>query len=178
MVNDSGRGKGNALYTGFRNAAGDVIVTFDSDGSHHPEDIGRFLEEMENGAGLVIGSRVLGGSDDHNVIRLFANGLFTMLFSILFGTTLMDTLNGYKAFAKEVVSGYRPRARGFDVEVEIVARALGKGLNVSEIASHEDRRSGGRMKSHAIRDGFHILTACLREGLKFRIRRLFRRRPA
>jgi glycosyltransferase involved in cell wall biosynthesis len=178
IINQAGRGKGNALYTGFRAATGEAIATFDSDGSHYPEDIGRFLEEIEKGAGLVIGSRVLGGSDDHNVVRLFANALFTMMFSILFGTTLMDTLNGYKVFVKDVVNGYRPKARGFDVEVEIVARAVGKGLKVVEIASHEDRRSGGHMKSNAVRDGFFILWACFREGMRFRFRQLFRLTPA
>jgi len=62
------------------------------------------------------------------VIRLFGNALFTVLFSLLFGTTLMDTLNGYKAFRREVVSGYKPRAAGFDVEIEIVAKAIRKGI--------------------------------------------------
>lgn len=176
VINARGHGKGAALYTGFRNAAGDVLVIFDSDGSHNPEDIGSFLDAIEKGAGLVIGSRVLGGSSDHDVIRLFGNALFTVLFSILFGTTIMDTLNGYKAFVKGVVSGYKPKAGGFDVEIEIAAQAVRKGYTIVEVRTHENKRAGGRMKSHAIRDGFAILWACLREGLKYRFWRLFHRR--
>jgi len=176
VINTRGRGKGSALYTGFRNAAGDVLVIFDSDGSHNPADIGLFLEAVEKGAGLVIGSRVLGGSSDHDVIRLFGNALFTVLFSILFGTTLMDVLNGYKAFVKDVVSGYKPKAGGFDVEIEIVAQAVRKGCVITEIQTHENKRAGGRMKSRAIRDGFAILYACLREGIRYRSWRLFHRR--
>jgi glycosyltransferase involved in cell wall biosynthesis len=176
VINGKGRGKGAALYTGFNNAGGEVIVIFDSDGSHNPADIGRFLEAIEGGAGLVIGSRVLGGSDDHDVIRLFGNALFTVLFSILFGTTIMDTLNGYKAFVKGVVSGYKPKAGGFDVEIEIAAQAFRKGYQIVEVPTHENKRAGGRMKSRAIRDGFAILRATLREGLKYRSARLFRRR--
>ena len=178
VVNARGRGKGSALYTGFSSAAGEVLVIFDSDGSHNPADIGLFLEAIEKGAGLVIGSRVLGGSSDHDVIRLFGNALFTVLFSILFGTTLMDTLNGYKAFVKGVVSGYKPKAGGFDVEIEIAAQAIRKGYAIAEVQTHENKRAGGRMKSRAIRDGFAILMACLREGLKYRSWQLFhRRRP-
>jgi glycosyltransferase involved in cell wall biosynthesis len=176
VLSDSGRGKGNALYTGFRKAAGEVLVIFDSDGSHNPEDIGLFLAEIEKGAGLVIGSRVLGGSHDHNVIRLFGNALFTMLMSVLFGTTLMDSLNGYKAFVKGVVTGYRPKARGFDIEIEIVAQAIAKGYKTAEVPSHENQRAGGKMKSNAVVDGYHIMVACLREGAKYQWRRLFRRR--
>jgi glycosyltransferase involved in cell wall biosynthesis len=176
VINTAGRGKGAALYTGFRNAAGDAFIIFDSDGSHNPADIGLFLEALEKGAGLVIGSRVLGGSSDHNVIRLFGNALFTVLFSILFNTTIMDTLNGYKAFVKDVVSGYKPKAHGFDVEIEIAAQAFRKGYQVAEVRTHENRRAGGRMKSHALRDGFAILRACLREGVKYRAWRLFHSR--
>lgn len=173
LVNDKLKGKGNALYFGFHRVEGEVIVTFDSDGSHNPADLPRFIEALEKGAGLVIGSRVMGGSTDHDVIRLFANALFTVMVSILFRMTLMDTLNGYKAFRRDVVMGYKPKTKGFDVEIEIVAKAVRKGYDIVEIPSHESRRAGGRMKSHALRDGFHLLRACLREGLSYQVWRLF-----
>ena len=175
LVNDRPRGKGSALYCGFRHAAGDAIVIFDADGSHNPADIGVFVGALRQGAGLVIGSRVLGGSHDHDVVRLFGNALFTVLFSFLFRTSLMDTLNGYKAFRREIVSGYVPRAHGFDVEIEIVARAISRGCRIEEVSTHENRRTGGRMKSRAVRDGFHILIACLREGARFRLSTVFGR---
>ena len=178
LINDKGRGKGNALYHGFRNAAGDAIVVIDSDGSHNGRDLNLFVAALDQGYGMVIGSRVLGGSSDHNVIRLFGNALFTVLFSLLFGTSLMDTLDGYKGFVKEAVVGYRPRAGGFDIEIELVARAIRKGYRILEIPTHENRRAGGQMKSRAIRDGWHILVACLREGLGYRLARACGRCPA
>jgi glycosyltransferase involved in cell wall biosynthesis len=173
LVNDKLKGKGNALYFGFNRTKGEVIVTFDSDGSHNPADLPRFVEELEKGFGLVIGSRVMGGSTDHDVIRLFANALFTVMVSLLFRMTLMDTLNGYKAFRRDVVLGYQPKTKGFDVEIEIVAKAVRKGYGIVEIPAHESRRAGGRMKSHAIRDGFYLLWACLREGLSYQAWRFF-----
>ena len=88
----------------------------------------------------------------------------------------MDTLNGYKAFVKGVVSGYKPKAGGFDVEIEIAAQAVRKGYVITEVQTHENKRAGGRMKSHAIRDGFAILRACLREGAGYRLWRIFHRR--
>jgi glycosyltransferase involved in cell wall biosynthesis len=178
LINDKLKGKGNALYFGFNRTKGEVIVTFDSDGSHDPADLPRFIAALEQGHGLVIGSRVMGGSTDHDVIRLFANALFTVAASLLFRMTLMDTLNGYKAFRRKVVMGYKPRTKGFDVEIEIVAKAVRKGYSIVEIPAHESRRAGGHMKSHAIRDGFYLLWACLREGLSYQVWRLFRPRPA
>jgi len=178
LVNDKGRGKGNALHHGFRHAAGEAIIVIDADGSHNGRDLNLFVDALDQGYGMVIGSRVLGGSSDHNVIRLFGNALFTVLFSILFGTSLMDTLDGYKGFVKETVTGFRPRAGGFDIEIELVARAIRKGYRIVEIPTHENRRAGGRMKSRALRDGWHILLACVREGVSYRLARLFRRCPA
>ena len=177
LINDKGRGKGNALYHGFHNATVDAIVIIDSDGSHNGEDLLLFVTALDQGFGMVIGSRVLGGSSDHNVIRLFANALFTVMVSILFGVSLMDTLDGYKGFVKDVVTGYRPRAAGFDIEIELVARAIRKGYRIVEIPTHENKRAGGKMKSHAIRDGYHLLFACLREGISYRFCRLFGRCP-
>lgn len=176
VINPRALGKGAALAAGFEQAAGDAIVMFDSDGSHNPRDIGRFLDALEQGAGMVVGSRVLGGSDDHNVIRLFGNAVFTLIFSGLFGTTIMDVLNGYKAFVRDVATGAKHRAKGFDCEIEIAARAIRKGYPLVEIATHENKRAGGKMKSRAFRDGFAILLAVLREGLAYRAWRCCHRR--
>jgi len=173
IFNQLGKGKGAALASGFKSAKGDAIIMFDSDGSHNPKDIGVFIDAMEKGAGLAIGSRVVGGSDDQNVVRLFGNAVFTFLFSLLFGVNIMDVLNGYKAFRREVVAGCRHRAKGFDVEIEIVAQAIRKGYLVVEVSTHENRRLGGVMKSHALRDGFQILLAILRDGSSYRLWRLF-----
>ena len=57
------RGLGGALGTGISAAlrlGAELIVTFDADGQHDPNDIGRLLEPIENGeADVVIGSRML-----------------------------------------------------------------------------------------------------------------------
>ncbi len=177
VINPLARGKGAALAAGFEQAAGDAIVMFDSDGSHNPGDIGRFLEALEQGAGLVVGSRVLGGSDDHNVVRLFGNAVFAFLFSSLFGVTVMDVLNGYKAFVRDVATGAKHHAKGFDCEIEIAARAIRKGYALVEVTTHENKRAGGKMKSRAMRDGFAILMTVLREGLAYRAWRCFHRCP-
>ncbi len=172
VCNQYGKGKGAALASGFKSAKGDAIIMFDSDGSHNPKDIGTFLDALEKGAGLVIGSRVVGGSDDHNVTRLFGNAVFTFIFSLLFGVNIMDVLNGYKAFRREIIADCRQRAKGFDVEIEITAQAVRKGYKIVEVSTHENRRSGGLMKSHALRDGFQILIAILRNGFSYRLGRL------
>ncbi|MBY0406964.1 MAG: glycosyltransferase family 2 protein, partial [Rickettsiales bacterium] len=60
-------GQGAALQTGFayaRQAGAEVIVTFDADGQHRPEDIAPLLEALENKqADVVLGSRFLGRAE-------------------------------------------------------------------------------------------------------------------
>lgn len=174
LVNELPAGKGNALRFGFKNSTGDVIVMLDSDGSHNPKHIGLFLEAIENGAGLVVGSRALGGSSEYEIVRLFGNVIFTLTFCILFGVNMTDALNGYKAFVKDVVSGHRYGSKGFDIEIELLAQAIRKGYEIAEVPSHEEKRAGGRMKSNTIIDGTRFLTAILKEGLKYRIWRILR----
>lgn len=52
VVYQTRKGKGNALICGFRRVTGDVIVTFDIDGSADPHEIPRFVEALVKGADL------------------------------------------------------------------------------------------------------------------------------
>jgi len=58
LVNAGTRGYIESLKTGFRQAAGDIIVTCDADGEHNPEDIPLLIEPIQTGrADLVFGTR-------------------------------------------------------------------------------------------------------------------------
>ena len=59
-----------------------------------------------------------------------------------------------------------------------MGRAIQKGYATAEVPSHESKRAGGRMKSHALIDGYHILAATLKEGMRYRFGRMFRSRKA
>lgn len=57
LRNRENRGFLESVKRGFREAEGDVIVTIDADGEFRPEDVGRLLEEINDGADLVLGRR-------------------------------------------------------------------------------------------------------------------------
>jgi hypothetical protein len=75
FVQQTRRGKGNALVVGFAEATGDIIVMFDADGSADATEIDRFVQVLVNGADFAKGSRVLpgGGSADITPIRDWGN---------------------------------------------------------------------------------------------------------
>lgn len=165
-------GKGNALRRGFKEARGDIIAILDADGSHNPLDLPKFLEAIESGYHMVVGSRAKGGSDEYEIVRLFGNAVLSLLFCLLFKSSLTDTLNGYKVFVKEIYNRFNYRSSGFEIEIELLSKAMGHGYRVTEIASHEFARQGGRVKSNTFIDGMRFLIAILKEGLKYRFKRL------
>src|SRR2546421_6024075 len=60
IIQQTGRGKGNALREGFAASTGDIIVMLDADGSTHPGEIPRFVNALLTGNDFVKGSRFIG----------------------------------------------------------------------------------------------------------------------
>ncbi len=169
IENKGTHGKGKALVCGFRHCRGTYIIMLDADYSHRGEDIIRFLEKLDKGHGLVVGSRYTGGSDEYTLLRSFGNLVLTTAFVSMFGIRLSDALNGYKGFRREVVEEGRFHTKDFEIEIELIHRALKRGFSVAEFPSHERERAGGKMKSRAWVHGPKFLFEIVKEGLKYRL---------
>ena len=168
VINNYGRpGKGNALRLGFKNSGGDVIVMMDADYSHRPEDLPLFLDGIEKGAGLVIGSRIWGGSEEYTRVRAFGNIFFTAIFGFIFHRYLSDLLNGYKAFRREIFDNYKYNSSTFEIEIELAVNTLRSGHTIMEVPSHERKRAGGEVKSNVAVHGTKFLLKMISEGFKF-----------
>ncbi len=162
-------GKGYALKTGFEQCKGDVIVMMDADYSHRPEDLPKFINAIEEGAGFVIGSRIYGGSDEYTRVRATGNFIFTALYGLIFNLYLSDAINGYKAFLREVIDKYDYKCSNFEIELELLTNAIRNKMKVVEVPSHERERQGGEAKSNTIIHGSKFLFQVLKEGFKFYI---------
>lgn len=107
VLKDRGKGKGDALRTGLAEARSPVVVFMDADGSHESADIPRLVAPITNGeAELVIGSRMLGGSEVfygtlHEVIRMLGGLAITLSINYRFGVCLSDYQNGFRAIRAE-----------------------------------------------------------------------------
>ncbi len=165
--NQSSRsGKGMALRAGFEAAGGDILVMMDADYSHRPEELPVFLEALKPGIGLVIGSRVVGGSEEYHHVRALGNVFLSATTGLCLGRYLSDALNGYKMFRREVFTDFIYTSANFEIEIEIIANTLRRGYRVSEVSSHERARAGGEMKSRVVRHGFRFLGRILWEGAR------------
>jgi dolichol-phosphate mannosyltransferase len=161
VFRDHGRGKGDALRVGAANAPGEVLVFMDADLSHDPADIEKLVTGIEQGADLVIGSRMKGGSDElhgtlDNFIRNTGSNLLCLILNYRFGVMLTDIENGFRAIRKDVFLDLGLSEDGFTVEQEMVIRALKKGRRIVEVPSHEFERSSGKSKLPT-REGWKFL---------------------
>jgi glycosyltransferase involved in cell wall biosynthesis len=165
VIQQDGRGKGDALRTGFQHATGDIIVMLDADGSMDPGEIPAFVGALLAGAHMAKGSRFLhgGGTIDMPFYRQFGNWCFVMLVRCLFGGRYSDLCYGYNAFWSVVLPQLRLDCDGFEVETVINIRALRAGIRVVEIPSFEASRVHGRGRLRTIPDGWRVLKAIFRE---------------
>jgi hypothetical protein len=138
----------------------------DADYSHRPEELPLFLQALNGETGLVIGSRVFGGSEEYTHIRALGNVFLSAGVGLSVGRYLSDALNGYKAFRRDVFTDFRYTATSFEIEIEIIANALRKGYKVVECSCHERARAGGEAKSRVVRHGTRFLMRIILEGLK------------
>ena len=159
-------GKGYALISGFEIAKGDYIVMMDADYSHRAEDISAFIKSLEDGAGLVIGSRIYGGSDEFTRLRTFGNIMLTLVFGFCHKIFLSDALNGFKAFRSEIFKEFKYTSRGFEIEIELLINTIRAGMKIIEIPSHERCRKSGILKSKTIKDGIKFFNRIILEWLR------------
>ncbi len=163
VVKDRGRGKGEAIQLGIREARGEVIVFLDGDGSHDPEDIPRIIDPIKRGiAEHVTGSRFMGGSDEfygslERTFRFLGTQVINFLVSLRFGKRITDTQNGFRAVRKDVLKSLNLRERITTIEQEMVIKTLKKGYRLMEVPAHEYSRKFGKSKISLLRDGWRYV---------------------
>jgi len=166
LLPQNGRGKGDALRTGFAAVTGNLVVMLDADGSANPAEIPRFVEALEAGADFAKGSRFLkgGGSADITVTRRVGNALLSGMANLLYGTHFTDLCYGYNAFWARCLPFIALDVPGFEVETLINLRIAVAGMKITEVPSYEAARMSGESNLHTSRDGLRVLGVILREA--------------
>lgn len=165
ILSDAEPGKGCALRAGFEAARGDIIVGMDADGSMSPSEIPRYVYFLENGYDFVKGSRFVvgGGSLDITPLRRAGNRALVTTANLLYRVQLTDLCYGFFAFRRQYLEYLDLRSSGFEIETELVVRAVVSGLRIAEVPSLELPRRSGRSSLRAFHDGQRVLRTLLRE---------------
>ena len=162
VILDRGRGKGDAVRVGIENAAGDVIAFIDADGSHDPNDIPKLVRPIvEEGYDLVIGSRMVGGSDElHGTLgeatRLMGNTVTTLVINWRFNVRQTDYQNGLRAIRTSVARSLGLRSNIPTIEQEMAIKCLKRGYKVTEVGTHEYKRKAGVTKIPILKIGYRF----------------------
>ncbi|MGW2766614.1 glycosyltransferase family 2 protein [Streptomyces sp. NPDC001275] len=176
VVGQQGKGKGDALITGFEACTGDIIVMVDADGSADGQEIVSYVSALVSGADFAKGSRFAngGGTSDMTPIRKLGNRVLCAIVNAKFGARYTDLCYGYNAFWRHCLDEIDLDCTGFEVETLMNIRVVKAGLKVQEIPSHEYLRIHGASNLRAVHDGFRVLKVILKERSN---RRALRRRP-
>lgn len=165
IVEQQGKGYGDAIREAVAVAKGDVIIEFPPDGNSLPEKIPDVVEEINEGYDFVIVSRYKDGarSYDDDFMTAIGNRMFTFITNVFFGTSYTDVLVGYRAYRKAAYSTLGLDASGLSWPAQEAIRFAVKGFKVAEIGGDEPKRIGGRRKMKVIRTGLEISALILKE---------------
>ncbi len=149
----SNRGKGAAVLTGLSHASGEYVVIQDADLEYDPNDYLKLMDVIKNeGADIVLGARFTKGYNGLLVPKA-GNRLLTTLLNILFGVKLNDCFTCYKLMRRTNLVDLSLQSGSFDIEIEIVAKALKKRMRIVEVPIFYSPRTYAQGKKIKIKDG-------------------------
>ena len=164
------RGRGIAFRLGASEAQGEHVVYFSLDGNEDPKDVSRLFGELEKGADMVIGSRMMKGAFNEEDIHWFrprkwVNQAFTLGANLSWnrGPYMTDTINGYRGVSKAAMARLNTDVKGFPIEFQMSIRAMKLGMKVAEFPTIEGQRVGGVSTAESWTTGVEFIKLFWRE---------------
>jgi glycosyltransferase involved in cell wall biosynthesis len=159
-------GQGAAFRVGYRlgrEHGARYLVTLDADGQWDPADMAGVLQPVVEGeADFVLGSRVLGRTENDNRLRGAGVRVFGTLVSALTGVKVTDTSSGLRAMLAEVTARV-PQHEPQYQSSELLLGAIYAGYRIAErpIVMHK-RAAGESKKGHDVMFGVRYANVILR----------------
>jgi glycosyltransferase involved in cell wall biosynthesis len=167
VVYQEGRGKGDAIGHAIKHVDEDVdyVVLIDADYTYPAEFIPQMIRILEENpwVGMVCGNRFNSAFNmgEMNDMFYIGNRLLAFTHNLLNGISLRDPLTGLRVLRWEILKGWNPKSRGFDIEVELNHLVERKGFEIVEIPIPYRSRLGE--KKLKARHGFQILRRMILE---------------
>jgi ubiquinone/menaquinone biosynthesis C-methylase UbiE len=151
LLRQTGKGKGDAVRVGFKNAEGDIFMILDADMTVAPEDLPKFYKALIEGKGEFINGVRLVYPMENQAMRFFnliGNKFFSLAFSWLLGQRIKDTLCGTKVLTRknyEIIAANRKYFGEFDPfgDFDLIFGAAKQNLKIVDLPiRYRDRTYG------------------------------------
>ena len=130
-------GYGEAIKSIFNEAKkkeSDILVTFDADGQHRPEDIMSLTKPIiDQQAEVVIGSRFLKNETDMPKYREIGVKILTKVTNMSIKENLTDSQSGLRAYKKKVLQNINLTDSGMGISTEILIKSHQKEFRIVEV---------------------------------------------
>lgn len=166
------RGYGAAIKTGCKNAAGDIVVWYDADGQHRPEDVMAVVNKLETEhLDYCVGVRMKESHCDRN--RKLGKAVLKKIVNLLAKEPVEDFNSGMRAFKKAVILRYLPllpaRFGASTVTTFIMQETDCVGGGVEILV----RKRVGKSTVKPLRDGMRTLILIMNIIILFRPKEVF-----
>jgi dolichol-phosphate hexosyltransferase len=164
VVEERTPGYGAAYKAGLRAATGDVIVTFDGDGTYPPEEIPRLVDALVDGQLDFISAARFPLADPEAMpgSNRLGNRVLTLVASVLFLRPFRDSQSGMWVIRRDRLDRLRLTSDGMAFSEEIKLEAIARGLRFAEVHIPYGARTG-EVKLQRWRDGWRNLVFLFRK---------------
>ncbi len=176
LFKQPGKGKGDAVRKGFREASGELLMILDADLTVAPEDLPRFYEAWRSGkAEFVNGVRLVYPMEDR-AMRFFnhaGNKFFSLAFTWLLSQSIKDTLCGTKALSKrdyETIAANRAYFGEIDPfgDFDLLFGAAKYNLKIVDLPVRYGERTYGETNIHRWSHGTLLLRMVIKAMRKIK----------
>lgn len=161
VVEEPRKGYGYAYRAGIAAARGEYVIIGDSDDSYDFGDIGRFVDKLNEGFELVMGTRFHGAIEKGAMPwlhRYIGNPVLTGILNLFFRSGVSDAHCGMRGFTKSAYQRMELQTTGMEFASEMVIKAALRRMKIAEIpiTLHQDGRSRAP-HLRSFRDGWRHL---------------------
>jgi SAM-dependent methyltransferase len=168
-LQQSEKGKGNAVREGFAAAEGNILMILDADLTMPPEELPKFFAAVANGhCDFANGSRLVYPMERRAMrfLNMCANKAFSILFTWLLDQPVKDTLCGTKVLTREnygKIIANRSYFGDFDpfCDFDLLFGAAKLNLKISDVPIRYQDRTYGQTNVHRWRHGMMLLKMVL-----------------
>ncbi|MDO8733455.1 MAG: glycosyltransferase [Actinomycetota bacterium] len=175
-LQQTGKGKGDAVRVGFDAATGHILMILDADISVPPEELPRFVDALrDDSCEFANGSRLVYPMDAKAMrfLNLLGNKFFGYLFSFLLSQPVRDTLCGTKVLRREDyerIAANREVFGDFDPfgDFDLLFGASYLGLRIRDVPVHYKERRYGETNISRFSHGAVLLRMAAFAGAKLK----------